>query len=340
MSRRDQLYRLLQTARLLPVLTSRARWRGLLVLNHHRIGDPAVSPLDRGVYSSSADALDEQLRVLGREADIVAPADIASVFDRPPGRYVLITFDDGYRDNYEAALPVLQVHGVRATFFVTTGFIGTTRLAWWDEIAWMIRGSARPHMAPGRWFDAPLPLGDAAEATIALALARYKTLPGSDGEAFLDDLAELTGTGRANAAAGESVWMTWDMVRAMHETGMEIGGHTVDHPVLARLPEVDQRREIAGSHERIAAEIGVAPTQFAYPVGGRDAIGAVTRRLVAEAGFAHAFSFYGGISRRAGDAFDIPRIYVAPNTVGPRLAALVAIPQVLGMEAPRLLRRR
>ena len=117
-----------------------ARWTGLVGLNYLRIGDGRQSPFDRGLWSATAEAFDEQLAWIKKNYDVVSPADLPAA---KSGRRVIITFDDGYRDNYTAAFPVLQRHGLPATFFVATGFIDEPRLPWWDEIAWMVRSSKR-----------------------------------------------------------------------------------------------------------------------------------------------------------------------------------------------------
>src|ERR1700712_5414321 len=100
-------------------------WRGLVVLNYHRIGSPGDSPLDRDLWNASIEDFDAQIGFLARNFDVIGPEDVTA---RPAGRQVLVTFDDGYRDNHTAALPVLRAHGATATFFLTTGFLDASRL--------------------------------------------------------------------------------------------------------------------------------------------------------------------------------------------------------------------
>lgn len=192
-----------------------ARWHGLLIFNYHRIGD-AVSELhgDRALYSATQDDFADQMAFLARHFDVIQPADLAQVSQRQKGRHVMVTFDDGYRDNYELAFPVLRAQGFGATFFVATRFLDEGALAWWDEIAWMVRHCTRPHLQPGPWTDSPLSLADADRAgTLNQLLARYKRLQGHDGAAFLDWLADASGSGRCPPEEMRRMWMTWDMVR-------------------------------------------------------------------------------------------------------------------------------
>ena len=216
-------------------------WRGLVVLNYHRIGTPGDSPLDRAMWNATLEDFDAQVGFLARNFDVIGPADVTA---RPRGRQVLITFDDGYRDNHAAALPILQAHGARATFFLATGFLDAPRLAWWDEVAWMIRTSARDSICvdgAGVAFDDP----DRA-AAVATLLDRAKALPGAELGGLPDRVGVATGTGRAPALVRTAQWMTWRMARDLLAAGMTVGGHTVSHPILARLDPDAQRAEIRG----------------------------------------------------------------------------------------------
>jgi len=107
---------------------------------------------------------------------------------------VMLTFDDGYRDNYEKAFPILKRHGLKATFFVPTAFIDKRELSWWDTIAWMIRHSDATELPAGKWFPRPLPMtGEHRERAIYEALQKYKALPGRETANYMADIADATG---------------------------------------------------------------------------------------------------------------------------------------------------
>jgi peptidoglycan/xylan/chitin deacetylase (PgdA/CDA1 family) len=307
-----------------------ARWSGLLAFNYHRIGDPTGSPYDRALWSATADGFAAQLSFLARHFDVVGLEDLSGWTAAPKGRHVLITFDDGYRDNYELAFPILRAHGLRAAFFITVGFLDDGGHAWWDEIAWMVRRSARARLAAGAWTSTELSLAEAdRDDTTRRMLDVYKALPGERGGDFLEWLADATGSGRCPPSEARSHWMTWDMVREMRAAGMAIGGHSVQHPILSRLGREEQEREILGAGERIRAEVGEPMRWFAYPVGGRHAFNADTRRLLAQAGVELAFTYYGGYTRTGDwDRFDVRRIAVEAHTDAPRFRATVAFPSL------------
>src|SRR4051812_38163447 len=288
-------------------------WRGLLALTYHRIGTPGDAPLDRAMWDATLEDFDAHVGFLARNFDVIGPADVGP---KQSGRHVLITFDDGYRDNYTHALPILRAHGATATFFLTTGFLDRPFLSWWDEVAWMVRTTG----------------GDG--AAIPALLDRVKALPGTQREDFLDRLGETTGAGRAPAAAAaaDGQWMTWPMVRELLAAGMTVGGHTVSHPILARLDADVQRAEVVTCRARLEAELGIAMRWFSYPNGDRGSFDARTRAILAEARVELAFGFAGGFVRRGvgWDPYAVPRIAVGPRTAGRAFAATVTLPQVFG----------
>lgn len=313
------------------------RWPGVLVLNYHRIGDSEGQPWDRTLWSAGAEELDGQLETLARCAEVIDPRQLITAMSGRRGRRVLITFDDGYRDNYELAFPLLRRYDLPATFFLATGFLDGRLASWWDEIAWMVRrtGSGVQHTPAVPAGTGLLPAGVSLatsnhDGVIAELVSRYKALPDGDGERFLDELAHATGSGRCGASDARDLWMTWEMAREMHAAGMSIGGHTVTHPVLARLSVEHQREEIAGCAHRLSEELGVEMRWFAYPVGGRGTFTPLTQQILRECGVELAFSFYGGFVRPSRwDPLDVSRIHVGRGSHRQLLSAALAQPRIL-----------
>ncbi|HWE97970.1 MAG TPA: GNAT family N-acetyltransferase [Tepidisphaeraceae bacterium] len=329
-SRTDLAAGLLEGSGMGAALRAMGAWRGLLVLAYHRIGDGSRSCFDRELWSATPDDFDSQIKLLKRHADVIAPEDLPHVAGRRRGRHVLITFDDGYRDNFETAFPILQSHGVRSLFFVTTGFLDRRGLSWWDEIAWMVRSSRRDEIPRSEWvrerivFDRP-----DCDRAIGALLAIYKTLPGDATDPYLRHLAQTTGSGRHCGIEADRTWMTWDMLREMSRSGMGVGGHTVGHPILANLPPHRQREEIAGCAGRIREEMGLAMRWLSYPSGKPLTFDAHTYACLAEQGVELAFSAYGGINRNSGwDNYDVRRTGVEMNRSPRWLKMALTLPQI------------
>ncbi len=305
----------------------------VLVLNYHRIGDPASSPVDHGVFSATAEGFDWQMGFLKRECQVISPADLVNEHSLAGGNFVIVTFDDGYRDNHQTALPILKSHGLNASFFIATGYIDNPHVPWWDEIAWMIRNSPHARLEASMLlpmevsFDPPI-----RKRAIDQVLGVYKKLPGDATRQFLDDVAAACGTGRCPPELGRDLWMTWDMIRDLRDAGMTIGGHTVNHPILSQLPRFQQEEEILACSRRLSEELKESTRFFAYPRGKPDAFNEETRACLYEARIERAFSFYGGVNVLGHiDAFNVRRAAVEMETSHHDFVAMLSLPGVFAL---------
>jgi peptidoglycan/xylan/chitin deacetylase (PgdA/CDA1 family) len=318
------------------LLRGLAPWRGVLVLSYHRIGVAGSFDTARSLVTATAETLDRQLRFLTRECELLEPAELDAIRRDPEllsrrGRRVLVTFDDGYRDLYEAAHPVLQANGVHAAMFLCSGFIDGVASAWWDEVAWIIRHSSLRTLPEGPWSEHALALDGDANVEHAIDVATRRCWERSPGliSALLQQLGAVTGSGRRPAADSTRDWITWDMARELSAAGHRIGAHTLNHPILAQLPQERQREEISGSADRIEAELGERPRWFAYPVGVPGVFDEHSRAAAAEAGIELAFSNYGGyVLRESFHPLDVSRISVETLRTPALFAATLTLPAV------------
>ncbi|MEA2426488.1 MAG: hypothetical protein QOF37_116 [Thermoleophilaceae bacterium] len=305
-------------------------WKGILVLNYHRMGSPDGSGFARDLWSATAEDFDAHLRMLKRNFDVVSPRDL---LERPitRRRRVVLTFDDGYRDSYEIALPALRRHGLPATFFIVPGFIDDPAVAWWDDIAWMVgQAPVGTLLVPEHGLAEIELTGPVSRDEASTLLAHvYKGLPAGRTTDFLDLLAERTGAGRCPPEHGADLWMSWDQVRDLRDEGMTIGGHSLTHPVLARLDHHAQAHEIDACAERLREELDIDMEFFSYPVGLDDAYDLTTRDLLEQAGVKLAFAYTGGYSDRSiADPMAVPRASVAHTMSITRFAARLTAPQL------------
>lgn len=269
--------------------------RKLRVLTYHRIGAPDERPdLDPALVSATPEQFERQVSHLSRNFDVVgldrAIGALRGEADLP-GRPVLLTFDDAYRDFAEVAWPILRSHGLPATLFVPTGFPDRPeRSFWWDRLHRAFEAASPEHVrtALGR---GPItePRQHPGEAFGRLR-TRLKDLPHADAMEEVDRLCRELG----EAPPAESAVLGWDDLRKLQEDGVTIGSHSRSHALLTRLPREEARSEIVGSGRDIARELGRPPDSFCYPAGYHDA---EVRELVREAGYAAAFTTVSGHNR-------------------------------------------
>ena len=339
-NKRELLRRTLSATGGIKAFESLPVWNGLLVLNYHRIGTPADPKLDEALWSATQDGFDQQVRLLKAGFDVIglselptALHDLKSARGRSwkSSRFAMITFDDGYVDNYALAFPVLKANDAKGVFFVATGFIDEPRLAWWDEIAWMVRSSTRDMIGlPENWLDGPLKLDGSDRRTVTNQLLRvYYRLDGSRTEQFLNRVAEATSSGRAPVEAAAGQWMTWDMIREMSDAGMDFGAHTVTHPILANLTAEEQGMELCESRLRLEQQLDRPITSLSYPVGKRESFNDDTRAALSNNGFDWAFSYYGGHSSGVEiDRYDIPRVAIESDVSMADFRSYCALPHI------------
>jgi peptidoglycan/xylan/chitin deacetylase (PgdA/CDA1 family) len=303
--------------RLTGLLASLPTRPGLLVLNYHRIGNAEECEYDSGTFSATAEELDDQIGFLKRHcrlASLDEAIEMAEAGGKSKGTAVLLTFDDGYLDNFESAFPILASHGVPAVFFLPTSYIGTNYIPWWDTIAFIIKTGRRKEfaLAPpwSRRFDA----GRQGERTVIRAvLDLYKSPLTKDGDGFIAMLEEACGAARP--PAGQRCFMTWEEAAAMLRAGMAIGSHTRRHEILSKLTAEEQFEELRSSKREIEDRLGSPVTAIAYPVGLMGTFSLVTLAAAEQAGYRAGFSFYGGFNPRGRiERFDIRRLGVASPT--------------------------
>jgi peptidoglycan/xylan/chitin deacetylase (PgdA/CDA1 family) len=286
-------------ARALPA----TRANRLLILIYHRV-HPRPDPMFPGEVD--AERFDWQMALLRRYCNPMSLAEAVEGLTRGqlPPRAVAITFDDGYADNVSVALPILEKHGLTSTFFIATGFLDGGRM-WNDSIIESVRAADgdmldATEIGLGEWnILTPAARGVATEGIIKAV----KHLPPQARQDTVSRLCELV-----DKPLPANLMMSSAQVGQLAEAGMEVGAHTVTHPILKNLTDQQAKDEIAGSRHRLETIVGAPVQAFAYPNGrpGEDYTER-DRAIVESMGFAYAPSTRQGAASNQSDRYQLPR---------------------------------
>lgn len=275
----------------------------LSILIYHR-----VLPVPDPLFPGEVDAawFDAQMALVKDSFNVLPLGEAAQrlTSGNLPPRAACITFDDGYADNAEIALPILERYGLPATFFVATDFLDGGRM-WNDTLIEALR------LAPAGSLDLrsiglgdyPLRSWDERRSAIAAIIGALKYLPQTARAEQVQHVADIAG-----AALPTNLMMRSDQVRTLRARGMEIGGHTAGHPILARLDSAAARDEMARGKEVLEGILGERIKLFAYPNGKPHQDYAHEHvDMVRDLGFEAAVSTAWGVATRTSDVFQLPR---------------------------------
>lgn len=317
-----------------PVLQRRMKG-ALTVLAYHRVIDPGAAAVAYRPHVSATPAcFAAQLDFLSPRYDIIAAGDLVAWLEerRPlPARPLLITFDDGYRDNYENAFPLLRERHLPAVIFLATDFIDRGEPFPGDRAAWLLSRSDRreghlPLLGHRRWATE-----EQRQAVLKEWLERLKPRPDAERRAAVDGLVAALGV---CPAPGEfpGLHVAWSEVREMSGQGIEMGGHTRTHPILTRVSPAVAEEEIRSCRERIEQETGRPVRTFAYPNGQRGDFSEMTAAALVRHGFAAAFTLLPGpapCSEARRQPLAIRRIFVSHKDAPVRFVLkLLGVPRL------------
>jgi peptidoglycan/xylan/chitin deacetylase (PgdA/CDA1 family) len=226
--------------------------------------------------------------------------------------FVALTFDDGYRDNVEHALPVLRRHGAPWTVFAVADYASGRGQLWWIELEEAVRRLDRVRLVIDGT-ERELPAGSVAEKRAAFATAYRHLRAGPEPHLRRVIAGWAAEAGIDSAALVRSLCLDWEELRRLsREPGVTIGAHTLSHPMLAKHDEATARREILDSQASIAEELGLAVAHFAYPVGDPTSAGPREFAIARQAGFSTAVTTRPGhvFADHAAHPTALPRVSV------------------------------
>jgi len=258
----------------------------IAILAYHR-----VSPSRDGYYgdmSVSPENFENQIRYLSQNFEVLSLGDLVNLvrLGAVPDKAAAVTFDDGYRDNYVHALPILKKYDIPATVFLATGHIGTGEVFWWDEVWYALCHSATERVDLEGVGSCPLTseVNELREESITAIVETLKRIPDTRRSSLVEKVISKCKVQIPNDL-GEQLMLSWREVEEMNCEGIAFGSHGVHHLLLTDIPLEQVRKEAIQSKNTIQEKLGKEVTAFSYPYGS---FNAQVVETVKNAGFAYA----------------------------------------------------
>jgi peptidoglycan/xylan/chitin deacetylase (PgdA/CDA1 family) len=275
------------------------------ILVYHRVNDendiifPGV-PIE--VFKRQMEYLAENYRV-HTLSDLAQRLQVGDI----PENSLAITFDDGYRDNYLYAFPVLDRLNLPATIFLATDAIDSGRMLWHDRVFTALRETRSIVLEDFDGKGSTWRLNTPAEKRRALAqvLQVLWSLEDRDRSVWVERFIERLDSKQPERCDG--LMLSWDEIKAMSERGIHFGAHTVTHPILSKLSSTQVKQEIRVSKETIETNLKTPIQHFAYPVGRREDFTDAVKKELRDAGFQSAVTTIIGSNDSKQDLFELRR---------------------------------
>jgi peptidoglycan/xylan/chitin deacetylase (PgdA/CDA1 family) len=285
----------------------------LLILAYHRIlYKPHDFTLDEGVISVSPEVFEEEVKYCKKYFSLIDFQQLKDVLESKiilPSNPLIITFDDGYRDNYTYAFPILKKYNVPATIFLTVDYIGTDRVFWWDEVSYYMKNS-----------------GYYLKEDVDRVLRLLKNMSNKE---RVKKIEELKNKAKIELSVDRQI-LNWEEIEEMCNNRIEFGSHTMTHPVLSQLKNKDGvTYEIEKSKEVLEDKLSKEIIAFSYPVGGINAFNEDIKEGVKKAGYYFAVTYTNGINylNNGIDRYALNRLHLDQQSFA-RFKAKLAYPQL------------
>ncbi len=293
--------------------------RTLSILTYHRVL-PEPDPMRRAepdakLFREQMARLKRYFRPIGLE-EAVGRLQVGAAL---PPRAVAVTFDDGYADNLTVAAPILREFSIPATVFVTEGYLDGGRM-WNDTVVETCR-----RRTPGKWDlrDLGLPVYELTSMDDRRRTAG-EILRAIKHRSFDDRAAAVAALAEGGPGLPEDLMLTQEQLRELSALGVDIGAHTLTHPILATLDSAHALREIAASKARLEERLQKEVPLFAYPNGKENSDWNESHvAMVREAGFKAAVTTESGVCAPGVDSFRLPRFTPWDRSTGKYLVRML-----------------
>lgn len=317
--------------------------KAVTILAYHRVLDIAEEdsfPFDIELVSASVSAFTSQMQYVKQHFTPMSFASLLQCLDcgePPPPGAVIITFDDGFADNYYNAFPVLKKFNIPATIFLSTGYIDSQEIFWYEKLSYAVMTASPCTLAIPQTEIIHID-GSAMSRRCAIKalMRRLQRVPDHERLAMLEDLFTQLSISHRNISDSRSGPMTWQQILEMSTNRIEFGSHGVSHPVFSMLDTTKLQFELTHSKQQIEAKLDKPVQVMAYPVGGEDAFNNKVRAAVKSAGYRLGVSYISGIEHpKHWDAYALRRLHVERYVDLSYFKAMLAMPTLFAYESYR-----
>lgn len=279
------------------------------ILMYHRIGDRNTE-LDQRNITTDSRSLDEQMKYLAKHCNVISFNELHSYCndeEKIPKNCILITFDDGYKDSYSAAYPILKKYNLKATIGLTTGHIGGQELFWWDKIAYYIKKTEDSHISTKDLGTKSLKNKEKAIINIQ---EKLKNLDNNTKNRILNEIEKKI---EISKPAIEDIFLSWDEIKEMCNNNITFASHTVTHPIMTRISLNEAKKEIIDSKKEIEYKINKKVNVFVYPNGNKKAMSKEIDAFLKTKGFIFSLSSQYGANTLKRGIFRLRRVHIENN---------------------------
>jgi peptidoglycan/xylan/chitin deacetylase (PgdA/CDA1 family) len=250
------------------------------------------------------------MRYLLKTHKIFSLEEIANIISENkslPKKAAVITFDDGYKDNYTNAFPVLKKYKIPATIFLTTGNIGSNNLFWWDKLEYILVNTKIKRFDLGDFGYIFTPSKGNKFKTLDEIITRFTRVSEDKKWKLINELLEKSDV-EIPKDIGKNIIMSWDDVKEMNENGIDFGAHTVTHPILTKISIKQAKNEIINSKRDIEKRLKKSVNTFSYPNGLTNDFNNDIKDLIKESGFVCATTIIPKMTTKKSDLFELGRL--------------------------------
>lgn len=322
----------------LPLMTLRTLVKkDIQILAYHRVEElknESLYPYDPELISASPEEFEWQMDYVKQRMNPITLSELVGYSkgeNKLPARPILITFDDGFDDNYRCAYPILKSKGLPATIFLSTAYMGSKETFWYDQLVYdvcLIEDLSI--FVAGK--EVRVRKNDSPETKRKKAyeiLESVKKVDNADRIKVVEKISSISASSRKQEDLTKSLPLTWEEIKEMSNNGIEYGSHTVTHPIMSNLDARELENELVNSKNKIEEMVGKAVETIAYPVGMPYAFNDNVINAAKKAGYVLGFSYIHGTNYIDNpERFSLKRMHVERYTDRAFFASMLSAPEV------------